>query len=180
MQIKFSSKLFKILGYAKDEAMRTGHYATGVDHLTLAMLRHRDNEGCLALRELGGDISELKSSIDSCIFRSGAVPYDHFDHIQPSKASQKLVSMAAYEALRSKSPLVEPQHLLLALARFEDSITFQWLKTRGLNYEAIKNFFERKEKLHPQEKFPKAELMAMLGERLSQLYSQSEADKDFS
>lgn len=180
MQIKFSSKLFKILGYAKDEAIRTGHYATRADHLALAMLRHRDNEACLALKELGADLSELKRCIDDFIFMPQEVPYDQIDRIQPSKSSQKLVSMAAYEALRTKRPMVEPQHLLLALSRFEDSITYQWLEAHEIDYNSIKNFFERKEKLHPQEKFPKAELMAMLGERLSQLYSQSETDKDYS
>lgn len=160
--------------------MRTGHYATRADHLALAMIRHRDNEACSALLELGINIGELKSNIDAFIYMPTEVPYDHAERIQPSKSSQKVVSMAAYEALRTKRPMVEPQHLLLALARFEDSITFQWLEAHGLNYEKIKNYFEGKEKLHPQEKFPKAEIMAMLGERLSQLYSQPEADKDFS
>ncbi|MBQ1936405.1 MAG: hypothetical protein IIU68_05035 [Bacteroidales bacterium] len=180
MQIKFSSKLFTILGYAKDEAMRTGHLATGVDHLTLALLRHADNAACRILTELGADLSELKSSIDSGIFQKESVPYDLYDKIQPSKSSQQLVSMAAYEALRTKEPLVKPEHLLLALSRSQDNITRNWLEAHGYDYDRIKAQLEKKAKLQPGSQFPKKELMAMLGAQLSKLYVQSGEEKDIS
>lgn len=180
MQIKFSSKLFSILGFAKDEAMRTGHLATGVDHLTLAMLRHSDNAACRILTELGADLSELKSSIDSGIFQKDSVPFDLYDKIQPSKSSQQIVSMAAYEALRAKEPLVKPEHLLLALSRSQDNITRDWLEAHGYDYDRIKAQLKKKEKLQPRSKIPQKELMAMLGAQLSKLYSQNGEDKDFS
>ena len=35
MKIKFSQELLTILGYARDEAMRTGCYGIGADHIVL-------------------------------------------------------------------------------------------------------------------------------------------------
>ena len=43
MTIKFSNEMLSILGYARDEAMRTGSYGVGADHIVLGLLRHRDN-----------------------------------------------------------------------------------------------------------------------------------------
>ena len=55
MQIRISEELNTILLYARDEAMRTGSYAIGADHLMLGILRHGENAACLLLQELGVD-----------------------------------------------------------------------------------------------------------------------------
>ena len=43
MEIKFSPELLCILNYARDEAMRTGSYGIGPDHLFLGIIRHVEN-----------------------------------------------------------------------------------------------------------------------------------------
>ena len=43
MEIRISDELNDIIRYAKDEAMRTGSYGIGPDHLFLGVLRHGDN-----------------------------------------------------------------------------------------------------------------------------------------
>jgi len=74
MQIRISEELNTILLYARDEAMRTGSYAIGADHLMLGILRHADNAACLLLKEMEVDLTAFKRYIDSCLFRDHSVP----------------------------------------------------------------------------------------------------------
>ena len=43
MEMKISDELNLIVRYAREEAMRTGSYGIGTDHLVLGILRHADN-----------------------------------------------------------------------------------------------------------------------------------------
>ena len=54
MKIKFSQELLTILGYARDEAMRTGCYGIGADHIVLGLLRPRANNASRGLAACGG------------------------------------------------------------------------------------------------------------------------------
>ena len=60
MEIKISDQLNGIIKYAREEAMRTGSYGIGPDHLFLGLIRHEDNTAFRALRDLGLDPEELK------------------------------------------------------------------------------------------------------------------------
>ena len=51
MEIKVSDELNGIINYSRDEAMRTGSYGIGPDHLFLGIIRHEDNN---AFRAMGG------------------------------------------------------------------------------------------------------------------------------
>ena len=68
MEIKISDELNNIIRYAREEAMRTGSYGIGPDHLFLGMMRQGDNEACKVLINMGVDIDEFKRFIDSHIF----------------------------------------------------------------------------------------------------------------
>ena len=43
MQIQISDALNGIIKYAREEAMRTGSYGIGPDHLFLGIIRHEEN-----------------------------------------------------------------------------------------------------------------------------------------
>ena len=60
MEMKISDELNLIVRYAREEAMRTGSYGIGTDHLVLGILRHADNNACRALRGLGADPEHVK------------------------------------------------------------------------------------------------------------------------
>ena len=49
MEIKISDELNTIIGYAREEALRTGSYGIGPDHLFLGIIRHADNDACRTL-----------------------------------------------------------------------------------------------------------------------------------
>lgn len=63
MEIKISDELNTIIGYAREEALRTGSYGIGPDHLFLGIIRHADNDACRTLTGLGADTDSMKSSL---------------------------------------------------------------------------------------------------------------------
>ena len=131
MQIRISEELNTILLYARDEAMRTGSYAIGADHLMLGILRHGENAACLLLQELGVDLTAFKRFVDSCLFRERSVPYSAEDRMTVGRSAQNVINMAAFEALKVGSDQVKSLHLLLALSRAADTVGTPWLSERG-------------------------------------------------
>ena len=131
MQIRISEELNTILLYARDEAMRTGSYAIGADHLMLGILRHGENAACLLLQELGVDLTAFKRFVDSCLFRERSVPYSAEDRMTVGRSAQNVINMAAFEALKVGSDEVKSLHLLLALSRAADTVGAPWLSERG-------------------------------------------------
>ena len=53
MQLQVSEELNLVIKYAREEAMRTGSYGIGPDHLFLGIIRHEENLAFKALQNLG-------------------------------------------------------------------------------------------------------------------------------
>ena len=137
MQIRFSGEVDRIAGYARDEAMRTGWYGIGIDHLFLGMLRHADNDVCNLLRGLEIDLAEAKDFVDSMMMKDKPVPYNDFDKVRLTRCTQNIMSLAVYEALKYRSPEVLATHLLLAMIRNEESCVRRYLSDLSYNYDNL-------------------------------------------
>ena len=137
MQIKFSSEVTVIAGYAREEAMRTGSYGINPDHLALGILRHGDNDACRALVSLGVDLDALKAHIDSRIFKDKAVPFGDDHKVRLTRSGQSLLNMAAFEALKADCNEISPVHMLLALIRDTESVSASWLTGLGIDRDRI-------------------------------------------
>ena len=132
MEIKFSQEVVTILAYAREEAMRTGSFSIGADHLLLGVLRHRDNEACSMLLQLGVDPDELKTYIDSRVFHEHSIPYADEDKLSVSRSAQNAINMAAYEALRQGGGEVRAAHLLIAVTRSGNAVGREFLDSKGV------------------------------------------------
>jgi ATP-dependent Clp protease ATP-binding subunit ClpC len=179
MNINLSDEFKTVISYARDEAMRTGHYGIGADHLMLAVLRQRDNSACRLLAGQDIDPEEFKLYIDRRIFRDKAIPYYDADRVRPTRTAAGVISLAAYESLRSGQDSISAAHLLLAVSRAEDSASRAFLAEHGLNYNALRALMSENGLLSPAESGaqPKMEdIAAALGEQLSRLFSGSGAD----
>lgn len=137
MQIRISEELNTILLYARDEAMRTGSYAIGADHLMLGILRHGENAACLLLQDLGVDLRAFKRFVDGCLFRERSVPYSAEDKMTVARSAQNVINMAAFEALKAGSAEVQALHLLLALSRSAGTATASRLSDDGAGTRAL-------------------------------------------
>lgn len=127
MKISISADLEKILGYARDEAMRTGCWAISVDHLMLGLLRDSDNSVVESLRRCGLDPEEMKKRIDEKVFNPQSIPFCDLDKIVVSQTASGIVNLAAMEALRCGRQMIEPSHLLLAIAKSESGESYALL-----------------------------------------------------
>jgi ATPases with chaperone activity, ATP-binding subunit len=182
MEIKFSTDLQTILCYARDEAMRTGSYGVGADHLVLGLLRHRDNEACRILTVCGIDLDALKEAVDARVMDERPVPWQDQALIRPTRGAAALVGGAAYEALKQGGHEIFPAHLLLALVRHEKSIAAELLRSRQLDYDRVFALM-RERQVIPEPTgmaLPRVEeLLGPLGEQLTRLYAEARSETTF-
>ena len=137
MEIKVSEELNFIIRYAGDEAMRTGYYAIGHDHLFLGIIRHGDNDACRVLQILGIDPDDFKRFIDSHIFSKDPIPYTDSDRLYFSRHCQNILNLTVIEATRLHSELACPIHLLLALCHTTESFGQAYLHDKGIDYGKV-------------------------------------------
>ena len=128
MEIKISDELNGIIRYAREEAMRTGSYGIGPDHLFLGMMRQADNEACKVLVGLGVDINEFKRFIDSHIFTNESIPYSESDKISFSRYAQNVLSITVMEASKMNASEATSLHLMLALCRTTENYGQAYLR----------------------------------------------------
>ena len=180
MEIKFSPELLTILSYARDEAMRTGHYGIGEDHLALGLLRHRDNDACRALAACGIDPDALKKAVDEQIFADRPVPWQDQGLVRPTRGAAALLSAAAYEALKHGQTRIQSSHFLLALVRADRPAAAKLLRGQGLDYDRLCALMREQRFILPRQAqestLPRVEdLLGPLGEQLTRLYGDAQA-----
>ena len=157
MQLQVSEDLNKIIAYAREEAMRTGSYGIGPDHLFLGIIRHEENAAFTTLQHLGVEPADLKAFIDQRIFTNETIPYEQIDHISFSRQAQNVLSITVMEASRLKSPMARPEHLLLALCRTTESYGQVYLRSHGIDYGRLLAYMEDEGMLQQQKPAPREE-----------------------
>ncbi len=157
MQLKVTEDLNLVIKYAREEAMRTGSYGIGPDHLFLGIIRQEENAAFKALQNLGIEPADLKNFIDQRIFTNETIPYEEIEHINFSRQAQNVLSITVMEATRMKSEAAAPQHLLLALCRTTESYGQVYLRTHGIDYGRLLSYMEDEGLLRPASQEEKKE-----------------------
>ena len=140
MEIRFSDELNAVLTFSREEALRTGSYGIGPDHLLLGILRHANNSACRILEDLGVELERLKTLIDSKIITNEEIPFSNLERITLSRVGQNIVSLALIETRKSDCFTAYAVHLLLALSRVEAGYGTAYLRTLWqVDYERIHN-----------------------------------------
>ncbi len=142
MEIKISEELNGIIKYSREEALRTGSYSIGADHLFLGIIRHADNVAMRTITELGCDTVALKLFLDSRIQSPEQLPYSKLDEINFSRQAQNALSITVMEATRMHSPEASSQHLLLSLCRATDSNAQAYLRNIGIDYPRVLSYLQ--------------------------------------
>lgn len=142
MKMRISEELNDIVKYAREEAMRTGSYGIGVDHLMLGLLRHAENNACRALAGLGIELSELKSFIDSHVFLQDSIPYSDIEKVGFSRGAQSILNLSILEATRLKNEEADSIHLLLAISRSSENYSSAFLRDKGAGYTVLLTFVQ--------------------------------------
>ena len=137
MEIKISQELNDIIKYAREEAMRTGSYGIGPDHLFLGIIRHADNNACKTLQGLGVETDDFKRFIDGHIFTNENIPYSELEKVTFTRYAQNVLSITVMEASKMRSAEASSHHLLLALCRTTENYGQAYLRQKGVDYGRI-------------------------------------------
>ncbi len=140
MEIRISGELNDIIRYAKDEAMRTGSYGIGPDHLFLGILRHGDNVAFKAITGQGIDADNFKRFIDSHIFTNEPIPFSESDKISFTRYAQNVLSITVLEASKQGVTEANSLHLLLALCRTTENYGQAYLRQHGVDYGRLLSY----------------------------------------
>ncbi len=140
MEIRISGELNDIIRYARDEAMRTGSYGIGPDHLFLGILRHGDNAAFKTVTGLGIDADNFKRFIDSHIFTNEPIPYSESDKISFTRYAQNVLSITVLEASKQGVTEANSLHLLLALCRTTENYGQAYLRQHGVDYGRLLSY----------------------------------------
>ena len=130
--MKISKEFDSIVALAREEAMRTGSYSIGADHLLLGILRHGDHEAVRIMRAAGISATACKADIDSAIFHEHSIPYGQEDQIRLGSDGSSAVNAAIAEAMASGATEAGAEHLLKAIWKMEGVISGDYLRSRGL------------------------------------------------
>ena len=137
MEIKISDELNSIIRYAREEAMRTGSYGIGPDHLFLGMMRHADNDACRVTTGIGVDLMDFKRFIDSHLFKNESIPFQEADKISFTRYAQNVLSITVMEASKMNSGEAGSLHLLLALCRTTENYGQAYLRQHRVDYSRL-------------------------------------------
>ncbi len=140
MEIRISDELNDIIRYARDEAMRTGSYGIGPDHLFLGLLRHGDNTAFKAIVGQGIDADNFKRFIDSHIFTNEPIPYSEAEKISFTRYAQNVLSITVMEASKQGAVEANSLHLLLALCRTTENYGQAYLRQHGVDYGRLLSY----------------------------------------
>ena len=137
MDFRFSDVFLKVLEFSRDEAVRTGWHNVCPDHIMLGILRHADNDACLALEALGVDTALFKECIDEAVFCTEQVPWEERESVLPCESAQSMIQHASLEAARCGADRLEPLHYLLAVCRISGCYSHDWLADNGVELRPL-------------------------------------------
>lgn len=160
--MKISKEFDAIVGFAREEAMRTGNYSIDADHLFLGILRHGSNAAVDALRSSGIDTAVCKSEIDSFIFHDQGIPYGHEDEIRLGREGSNIVSMAIAEAISEGAEETCAIHLLKAIFKQESCRSSEYLRRHGLSGRSFSSADARQKKEDSSDALGKKEIAILL------------------
>ncbi len=149
MTIKISEELNLVINFSREEAMRTGSYGIGPDHLLLGIIRHGDNDACEVLKGLEVDLQELKQFIDGKIFTNEHIPFSDIDKINFSRAAHGVLSFTVLEATRLRVESASAIHLLLALSKAPNCYGQTYLRDVGVDYGRLLGYMDKCGLLNP-------------------------------
>ncbi len=135
--MKISKEFDAIIGFAREEAMRTGSFSIEADHLFLGILRHTANSAVDTLHSLGVDTAGCKAEIDAQIFHEQGIPYGAEDSIRLGREGGNTVSMAIAEAMAEGAGEAGAIHLLKAICKQENCHSSEYLRKRGISSKNI-------------------------------------------
>ena len=142
MDSQFSQRVKDILGYSKEEAIRLGNSHISPEHLFLGILRDGEGVAVEILLNQGIDLLVLKGSLEKSIrIESPIVVADH-EIIPLLRSTERILKLVYLEAKSLKSPVIDSEHLLLAILKDENALVTRFLSELDVDYQTVRRAVE--------------------------------------
>ena len=132
----FTSKANEALNLAISSAERLGHTYVGSEHLLLGLLKIGSGVAAAVLLKNGADAEKIEQLICQEIGRGNPTKLTP-DHLTPRAKSVLETAMSGCSSMGKK--YVGSEHLLIGILSQSDSYAIKFLKSTGVDVEAVTN-----------------------------------------
>lgn len=142
----------QVMAVSREEAIRLNCRSVAPEHLLLAMLRVKPGVVDILENTLNVNTGELKHELEERIskYNNGEVIETGTD-VELDEHATSILKLSVLEARMQSSPVVDEEHLLLAMLHDKrDNGAKIVLEQNKINYDDMKNFFFKKDKMSPQ------------------------------
>lgn len=139
---KLTPSLDRIIKLSQSIARDYEQDYVGTEHLLLAMLQENNSMAAEILRDNGVDLSRAKAVVDRLI-KSTLEDTWVFGRLPGTPHFRNVMSAAIEEARQLESKFVNPEHMLIALAREEGSVASAALAEMGIKAPLIRSEVNR-------------------------------------
>jgi ATP-dependent Clp protease ATP-binding subunit ClpC len=136
-----------VLHFAQAEAIRMRHATIGPEHILLGLLLESEGIAGRVLRDMGLRPQQVQRTVERL---SGATPL-RGDTPNLRHSTEVLLTIAIDEAKRRNAPIVDTQHLLLALLRQQEGLILAVLAQFGLTVDLVRRRVTQVMPVHPTE-----------------------------
>ncbi|MFY8129007.1 MAG: ATP-dependent Clp protease ATP-binding subunit [Chitinophagaceae bacterium] len=139
MDSNFSPQVKEIISYSREEALRLGNDFIGIEHLLLGIIRDGENVAMKVLQNLNVDFNELRREVEIAVKDKTGKVIANINSLPLTKQAEKVIRVTVLEAKLWKSPLVEPEHLLLSILKNKENLATQILNQFDVDYDIFRN-----------------------------------------
>ena len=142
MEASFSDKVKEILRFSRDEAIRLNHDCIGAEHIILSLIREKEDFVCQSLINLNVDLSAFKKQLEKAVSHTTASILNKNSDIPLTKQTNNILKVAILEAKKYKSPVIQTEHVMLAILRSKDNIVSQVFRDYDIDDKVFRDHFE--------------------------------------
>ncbi len=142
MDKEFSEHMKEVLSYSREEAIRLGNSMIDTDHLFLGLLREGTSQALRILEMLHCNIEYSKQQIDSTLREPMPLTDKDIESLPLKRGADKVLKISLLESKILQHTHVEPEHLLLAILKENNSMSSQILTNQDITYEKVKQHIQ--------------------------------------
>ena len=143
MKENFSKSVQLIIKQSKEEATRLGHSYIGSEHLLLGILRYDSGLTKKILDIFDINPNEMVVLVEDMIKSSGSTMT--LGHLPLTRRAERILKNAYSEAISRGSSKADDEHLLLAMLKETDGVTYEILKSFSLDFDTISDLIDNEE-----------------------------------
>ena len=135
---RYSERARRTLFFARYEASQLGDHTIQVEHILLGLVRESKGAIDAIFSQWKVPPAQLRQQLEARAPRGEK--FSTSIEIPFSRPTQRVLNVAAEEADRLAQPTIEPEHLLLAVVRAQDSPASQILAAYGMTAEELRKY----------------------------------------